>query len=320
MKADGSLKNNKIARHRSNKVALFGSRNGCSFENDTKATFLYMNANKKEFGLSNVYFATKDRFLYEQLNREGYDSVFIGSKESRKAHLKAGYIFCDTLVGDVQAELTEGSEKIFFDVKEALKTENGYVAPYSEGNKKCLFNKYSLEDERISTFSSKRLLYIEGKTDLFFTDEERVLINHINEIKSRGVKLVGYFPCLSHETKIISENARNAFKIAACIKNNDAILITKQYLLAAGDSYDKECSNIINLPPKSDTMNFLSRIDFMITDRISVIADCSVLNKPVVCFAKDPAMMNEEFKSSDNNDIEIFIDISSLCKHLYETL
>ncbi len=303
---------------RSKKTALFGAENGNNFCGDAKATFIYMHEHKKENGFKHVYFVTRNEELFKLLKKEGYEVLKAGSYASLKAHLRAKYIFSDGHFGDVESELSNGAVRIVFSPK-ALKQNDGYlIAPYSDKNKNFLVKKYSLEKKQISAVYSKRLAYLKNEVDLFFTHEERTLINDINEIKSAGKKLIGYFPAPHPDTDYISQCARTAFYLASESEKNNAVLITKQYLKAAGDKYNAACSNIINLPPLSDTANFLSRIDVMITDYAFNQKDFLIFDKPVLYLPIKEDIVNEEYNFAKADPANTFSDVHALCERIAE--
>ena len=85
-----------IFNRRDKKTIIVGAWMGSKFADNSRYLYQYLYKNKKELGLNNVIWVTRNRDVNVMLNNSGYKSCLIGTKESKYWHLKAGcHVLCN---------------------------------------------------------------------------------------------------------------------------------------------------------------------------------------------------------------------------------
>jgi CDP-glycerol glycerophosphotransferase len=107
--------------HRDSNVILIGSWMGTKFADNSRFLYQYLYENKHSLGLKKVIWVTRNPEVNKELNKLGYESYMIGSKDSNYWHLKAGiHIICNqheeipsmNLLPDIDTKYSYGAKKV----------------------------------------------------------------------------------------------------------------------------------------------------------------------------------------------------------------
>ena len=100
---------------RDDSIVLVGAWFGKRFADNSRYLFQYLQENKEKLGLSKVIWVTKDNELCTILNKMGYESYLMNSKESIKFHKIAGWhIICNSsdINADINVKYSYGAKKV----------------------------------------------------------------------------------------------------------------------------------------------------------------------------------------------------------------
>ena len=82
---------------------IIGGWFGKRFADNSKALYLYLSQNKGKYNLEKVIYATRSIEIYEELCKQGFDTVLIGTKKSIFEHLTSGIHIIDNHYTDLDA-------------------------------------------------------------------------------------------------------------------------------------------------------------------------------------------------------------------------
>ena len=321
---------------RSRKNIVIGSWGGMTFSDNSRFLYQYLVQNKDSLGISNVIWVTRDEKLNTKLNRAGYKSCLIGTKESKKWHLKSKiHIICNmfddsySFKSDIDTRYSCGARKIQLwhgvgikacgDLTNRAK-KNGslirgflkkHVAPlFSKGLwKKCYFVATSKENERIAIFDYgfKKKKIISGiyprlcYKPSHFEDEEAI-ITDIGKKRDNG-KVILYLPTFRDaDVGYVSPDDIDGFD--DWLEKNNYLWIQKSHSISRNQHLNRHGKNFVQLPDWFDINILYDYIDMVISDYSSASSDAVFKNLITLEYCPD----YDYYKNDDRGFVADFLD------------
>lgn len=312
---------------RSKKYVLVGSWGGNKIADNSRYLFQFLSLNKSKLGLKKVIWATRNQRVLEMLRGKGHDAVLIGTKESKKWHLKSGiHILCNMYLSvgsfqpDIDVKYSCGAKKVQLwhgvGPKAVGKDSNLF-----KSKKQNLFNRafskvfscscfslgawknmYFLTTSQLNkevNFRSidckyKRMFissYPRSCECLELFDNENDVIQQIKKYKY----FILYLPTFRSGDSIVKSPVQDATFVNYLEKNN-IIFVEKAHSAAKSTLIDVHSDNVLSLNSDFDINVLIDIVSCVITDYSSVGFDAIHKKKPVIFYTPDI----DEYKNSDN--------------------
>lgn len=309
---------------RDEKIWLFGAWMGNRFADNPRFLYEYCCKHKKELGIKEVVWATRNQALYEQLKNDGYDVIKCGTKESLFYHLKAGYhVICNMYVktgiynGDIDGQWSIGAKKIQMwhgvgikacnnstntvrelkhsEAKEKIKKIVDYTLLSPGGWSGCYWIMTSKENQRAlsADFGIKddRCIianYARNSDEYRLQSGEIKVTELLEKWKSQGKKLIQYTPTFrkeNDESNFIAPLNIDGF--IDFLASNNFIWIEKRHLASTAVSTKHKNEKVFFLDSEFDIDVIMKYMDLVISDYSSVTSDAIIRHIPTLEYIPD---------------------------------
>ena len=303
---------------RSKKIYLFGSSFGNRFADNPKYLYLYAAQHKKDI---RPIWITHKKEIVDMLRDNNYEAYHYKSLKGIWYCLRAKYYIFDNYSKDISFWLSGGADKINLwhgTGNKKINYDNKFDLVRHPRNwwDRFRFALRRMSDEKPSHYvlatsemmgdifaSAFRVprnhIIVDGypRNDALFescniiqlySQEEKKVINHIQQLKRQGNKIIIYMPTFrDSETKFFDVMDLKCFN--NFLYNNKLFFLTKLHPKSKlKKKFDEiQCSNIINVSTDVDPYTILGLVDMLTTDYSSVYTDFLLLNKPSVLFTYD---------------------------------
>lgn len=304
---------------RDKKRVIIGGWFGKRFADNSKALFLYLSKNLQKYELKEVCYATRNASIYASLKRQGFNTVMIGTIESKIKHMSCGVHIIDNNYTDIDSYYSFNVKRIdlwhgfpikkvgLFDRnenndlnlnetiskgKKLIKPGNWqdrYILSLSKWHEQIHMVSFGYEKSKSIIGMYPRLYYMYEEHNKFYLQSELPYAELIIKLKNEKKKIVFYLPTyrlIEQDNDKLIETANNLLDYMI---SNDIYLFVKLHNGAIRQAKLKKDKHIIELPNEADVYNFLNQADLLITDYSSVSFDFLFLFKPIIyyCFDKD---------------------------------
>ena len=295
---------------------VIGGWMGNRFSDNSKAMYLFLYEHKKMLNIKNICYITKNKKIYDYLNKQGYPCQMYRSLKGIWAQLRAKYHIVDQgggvdlnkycSMGAVKVNLWHGFplKKIGYHVtypnlslNEIIEKTNAkielsgwnkfYNIVLSEKQMELQQYAFGLEDKLMLKGVYPRTLYMLDKMSPFVLDVDHPILEMIHNIKNTNKQIIAYFPTFR-------DNQKQNFQCVKCIQyldqfasDHDSVILTKLHLASGLDLTFEENENVINLDSMSDLYDYLKYVDILITDYSSISFDYILFQRPIVYYAFD---------------------------------
>lgn len=326
---------------RDENIVLMDSWFGYKFADNPRFLYQYLSENKDELGLTHVVWVTRNPELNKALNRMGYESYMIDSKESVHYHKVAKYHIVnnspnnnDGFTGELLEGYSFGAKRINLwhgIAGKGVKFAN--KAKVEQFSKSKFYNIYlKLNDIRIW-----RILFEQkgGWGDAYYLAQSKEgvrVLKSFFRLPDNKYILTGYprvCECsayLDEEREIVKKlshydstilylptfRSNTIFDFKSVAKDLEDILKKKNMLWiqkahsadAQNNLNNSESENIINLNPNFDINILLPLVDVLVTDYSSCMIEAIGLKKRVVFYVPDyDEYINEDRGLSFNPEV-----------------
>lgn len=324
--------------HRDKNIIVIGAWMGLKFADNSRFLYQHLFLNKEKLNLKRVVWVTRNEELNKKLRNLGYDSVLIGTKESKYIHLKAGVHIINNIAfeqkkfhTDIDTRYSFGAIKINLwhgipmksvgsasnQTKKILKNrKKNFITKIFSNN---LFrtisslggwsNQYFLSTSEINMQQNEKITNC--RKDRFFIssyprnckclkllDNEKKILKVIKKYKGT----ILYLPTFRDNYKNYKHPLTDD-KIINYIENNNILWLEKPHTASDFDYSDlKNSKNIIFLDSDFDINVLISNVSIIMTDYSSVLFDAVYFNIPTILYTPDLY----EFK---NGNVGFLIDI-----------
>lgn len=322
---------------RTRKNVVLGSWGGMTFSDNSRFLYQYLCDNKKELGLSNVIWATRSKKVFDKLNDNGYTTCLIGTKESKKWHLKSGvHVICNmssnvlSYEPDIDTRYSCGARKIQLWHGAGIKAcgyltnegkkisnwkkklNNSFIyAFFSCGFwKRCFFIAISEENKRIAIYDygynpKKVIIGIYPRlcySPKLFDNEIEIIEKIIGERKEK--KIILFLPTFRNDTSsyIPPENIPG---FESWLNVNRFYWIKKSHSVDSNSLLANELrsnTNVLTLPSDFDISIIYDYVDMLITDYSSASTDAIFKNLITLEYCPD----FDYYKNQDRGFVDDF--------------
>lgn len=328
-----------MIHHRDKNTILVGAWMGTKFADNSRYLYQYLYENKHILGLKHVVWVTRNPEVNDMLNKMGYESYIVGTKESTYWHLKAGmHIVCNAsndipnFHADIDTRLSLGAKKIQLwhgvgGIKAVglASNEAKSLREKSSPLKKILHTKFcntifsqgGWVEARVlapgKECAAANVAYIGCREDRIFVtgyprnceclrllDKEKEIIDFISKYSGRILYLPTFRSDNSNYVHPLQDSAIRNF-----IERNNILWIEKPHTAdLKNDAIFNGSQNILNLTSDFDINTIYRYMDCIMTDYSSVAFDAVYHAKPLIMYTPDL----EDFR---NGDIGFFMDFES---------
>lgn len=322
---------------------VLGAWGGKKFADNSRFLFQFLSQYKSNLGLNHVIWATRDEEINKTLKIMGYESCLIGTKESKKWHLKSGiHIICNMREGsgkfqaDIDTRYSFGAKKIQLWHGVGMKA----IGKVSNKEKSIGKGRRLLSNKFIKTMISEGGWY----NEFFLCTSE--LNKHMNYITSSGIYdrfFISSYPrnceCLAYtdnEIRIIDIIKQYSGciiylptfrgdvssyihplideRIVSFVEENNYLWIEKPHSADIHSANQDVSSNVLYLQSDFDINVLYKYVGLVVSDYSSASFDAVFKNIPLIMYAPDL----DYFK---NNDVGFLFDLREyLPSLLYEDL
>lgn len=325
---------------RDKKVVLFGAWMGQRYADNSRFLFQYLCNNKDRLGLKKIIWITRNSEINEKLNRNGFESYLVGTRESRYWHLKSGiHIICNMPAKsgdhypDIDVRYSTGAKKIQLwhgvGIKAVGATANsgggkrsswvvnfankeiirkiGFLGEWGEPKILCtseLNKKINLGNSKIHPQNAFLSMYPRyGACNFLFEDEKRI----IKTIRDHSISVLFLPTFRDGKSSFVFPTNNEGFN--CFLAEHDILWIQKLHQADIERSKTNDNKNILNLETSFDINTILRTVDIIVSDYSSAAFDAIFLKKPVVMYVPDI----DEFMNGPNG---LLIDLRELCPSL----
>ena len=324
-------------------VIIIGAWMGKKFSDNSRYLYQYLFENMKNLNIKKVIWVTDNGELNNTLNKMGYESYLLNSKESKYWHLKAGYhILCNavTSVGsfnsDIDTRYSWGAKKIQLWHGIGMKSVGNSANSNIKNKKNFLHMMYSnsifselcfpggwnkcyyLCTSQFDVDIHKKIFLCEDKQTFIsdyprncdcikYTDSEIYIIERIKKFDFSII----YLPTFRKSYNNYIHPLNNK-RIVDYIKKNNILWIEKPHT-ASNYDYDSllkdynENDNILFLDSDFDINTLYQYVNIVLSDYSSAVLDGIYRSIPTIMYVPDL----EEFK---NGNIGLLYDIKEYFK------
>ena len=322
---------------RDKKTVIVGAWMGTKFADNSRFLFQYLHENKKQLGLNEVVWATRNPEVKHMLNQMGYKSCLIGTEESKKWHLKAGtHVICNMAYDQVKFKADIDTKYSFGAKKVQLWHGVGFKAVGAASNdaKKIGHKNGIFHGSKVASLLSQGSW---NESYVLCTSEYDVWINQTCMNRSDSRFFVSCYPrncqCLKYLDsekevlqKLVQYNATLLYlptfrseytnyihplsdvRFVQYLKDNNILWIEKPHSASDFDySTIDGGDNVLLLGADFDVNVLYDNISCLISDYSSAILDTIYRNIPTIMYIPDVDI----FKNADVGflmDIEDYFD------------
>ena len=318
---------------RSRKNVLVGSWGGEKFADNSRYLFGYLHSHKDELGLSHVVWATRDEWIMTMLRMRGCEAVLLGTKESRKWHLKCGvHIICNMKFGfgkfgaDLDTQYSFGAKKVqlwhgvgvkaigkasnktkaeghaehraslLYDAIKTLTTDGGWYGEYflCTSEKNRHINYITNHCRYDRMFLSA---YPRHSRDVELLEEEKKVVESLKNYAFAILYLPTFRSDYAHYTHPLKDAAFLEF-----LEKHNVAFIEKPHSAATYSVTDAPSGNVICLAPSFDINVLYDHVGCVISDYSSAAFDGIYKKVPTVLYVPDL----DDFK---NGDVGLLLDL-----------
>lgn len=319
---------------RSKKNIIFGSWGGNTFSDNSRYLYQYLYQNKEKYGLKNVIWITRNTEVNNLLNSNGYVSYLIGTKESKKWHLKSKiHVICNmsssvsNFKADIDVKYSSGAKKVQLWHGVGVKSI-GQASNSNKGRKNrahsflhnsflktiasegCWFNEYLLctsnlnKEINLKTIGCKyNHMFVSSYPRhcecLRLMDKEQLIIDKISSFKFA----ILYLPTFrSDDSQYVHPLDDRLF--ATFLKDNNIVFVQKPHKADNKLRIFNSNPNVINLDSNFDVNTLYRYVKCVISDYSSAAFDSIHLKIPTIFYTPD-------LDSFKHGDIGLLIDFES---------
>lgn len=307
---------------RDKNIWVFGSTFGKRFADNPKYFYLYVS--QMESSRTRAIWITKNREVFNELQKNGYEAYLMKSLKGIYYSLRAGVYFFDNYTKDICFWLSGRAIKINLWHGIPLKKiqmDNQFDKVRHPENKlkKAYWFIRRLSDEKPSHYvlaTSKALVPIFSsafntnkvlianyprndnllvkKYDTIYSDEELESLAMIQSGKWNKVLL--YMPTFRNTEEKFFDIITIEYLVEYLKKNNILMCVKLHPKSKMEEKFQLlKCNNILVLTASADPYTILGEVDVLITDYSSIYFDYLVTDKPIIFFDYD---RNEYIKES----------------------
>lgn len=291
---------------------------GGKFADNSRYLFQFLHENGLQYGIRQVVWVSRIQEDVDMLRKEGYQSVLIGTPESKKLHLLAGvHVICNSdgnsgSNGDICTELSAGAIKIQLWHGVGIKAsgclkvtnratgikrrihENVIVPLLTPGHwRNCYFLTTSAESQRVIMADNgiPQSKIIRGAyprlcvCPRLMPNEEKV-IRKLLERKNNEIRIVLYLPTFRALGKN-DESFTETNEFFDFLKINKILWITKKHSADKSKSETVESQWIMELDERFDINTLYPYINLLVTDYSSASSDAMFWKKPTLEYCPD---------------------------------
>ena len=303
--------------------AWFGQR----FADNPRYLFQYLSENKKRLGLKHVVWVTHSPKVLETVRAMGYEAYLIDSDESIYYHKRAKYHIANNapmgagnLTGELLVQYSYRAKRInLWHGTGVIKNFGLMSNEYKKKTEKCP-KIFGIKNELYRCFSVLRKFttVLGAWGDCYFlstSKTECVKLEGFFGCNRKQVIVSGYprdsydCRCTKIENEVIdrlkeytvsilylptfrSDNSDFDFRhfsesIKPILREKNMLLIQKAH--SASDNHDDFAlqENVLTLDPDFDINVLTPRVDYVVTDYSSILADALYFYKPVILYVPD---------------------------------
>lgn len=322
---------------RNKNVVLVGAWMGEKFADNSRYLYQYLFHNKKELGLSDVIWATRNSKVNDMLNKMGYTSCLIGTKESKYWHLKAGtHIICNMAfdqakyLADIDTKYSCGAKKIQLWHGVGVKSvgassnnarRNPHKSSFFHGSKFATLLSQGCWNESYVLCTSEYNVGVNqsymNRTDghffiscyprncgcIQYLESEKEVLNKITKYHTVLMYLPTFRSNYDDYTHPLTDSCFLEY-----LKSNGILWIEKPHSASDFDYSEIDCvDNVLLLDPEFDVNVLYDHITCLVSDYSSAVLDSIYRNIPTIMYIPDV----EVFKNGDVGflfDIEEYFD------------
>lgn len=332
----------KFRNERDKNLWIFGAWEGQKYSDNSKYLFEYIHENHKNI---KCVWITKNKDIYEGLQRKNLPCAIVGTDECRKIELKAGVCFYTNGIDDFGDNPFVFGAKIVALMHGVSFKKIGFEKPNRNNNiyffrviKKIkyygYFQNYADYFITSSQYMKERIckqFFRVKANNVFITGQPRNDIFNLNKNNIQS-GIIFYMPTYRNNLK----NAKQLENILITLsqhtklkeilkKYNKKFYVKLHYLTPKIELNAKSNIQILSDKECGDVQEMLLKADMLITDYSSVINDFILLKRPVILFPFDKdTYLKEEGMSNDFEQILLkdttAYDVDMLCNILENIL
>lgn len=307
------------------KIYIIGGWFGERFADNSKYLFLYLNENKKKYGIDKIIWITCKSSIKDELQRKGYESYMKWSIFSVWYHLRAKIHIVDQSEEDINPIFSVRATRInlwhgfplknigTFSKKKSeneldksrtiinkfkkISTKgfwnNKFMLVTSEFASIILGKAFDIPSEKviISSYPRNYSTFINNPIE-YVSDAEFQYLKLIKSAKKKGKKVIAYLPTFrdKNQTLFLGTSESNKLNdLMDYFERKNYMLVGKFHFAGKNNEIDtlEGRELFINLRPDFDVYSFISEFDLLITDYSSIYYDFLLWKKPIIFFPYD---------------------------------
>lgn len=311
---------------KSKKMWLMGGWFGQRFADNSRYLFLYLNDNKKKFGIEKIIWITKNKNIFEELKKRGFEVYYTWGLKSIWYHFRSKVHIIDQSSFDINPFFSIRSIRINLwhgfplkkigtymknnnesDIKNRLRIikeklninfdspgiwSKHYLLATSQFSAKILGNAFNIPKERILIASYPRNdVFFNDNFENYLMDKEDNILKIVKESKKKNMLILSYFPTFRDNKATYFFGSKNEDELSNFfdfLEEENILLISKFHFAGEKNYKISNYSNIvINLSPEMDICFILKYTDILITDYSSIYFDFLLCNKPIIFYPYD---------------------------------
>lgn len=283
------------------------SKDGEIFADNAKHFFLYIHREHPEI---RAVWIAKDRALARKLRNEGFRSYYEKSILGIWYSLRAGYVVIDAFLQKYNAFLSRGAKITQLLHGKGLKKKgyaqtpllkNDFIFGTSEFTNSLLPDEFT-HDAQMCVAGYSRNDQFFDKTKLYFSTEEKSLVDILETHIRGGKKIIMYAPTFRRGNKDFNpEDHFNRNRASLFAKENNAIFLVSLHTKYRAHKALSISDTIIDMP-ECDINSLMPYIDMLITDYSSSYVDFLLLDRPIIFYIYDIESYHAKEGLIDNYD------------------
>ncbi len=275
------------------------SKNGEVFADNAKHFFLYIN--KKHPEIKSIWLA-KDKSLAKKLRQEGFRSYNEKSLAGIWYSLRAGYTVIDAFLQKYNSYFLHGAKVLQLLHGKGLKKKGYAQTPYIKNS--FIFGTSEFTNSLLpAEFTNGAQMCVSGysrndqffdKTKLYFSPEEKELVETLKKHRESGKRVVMYAPTFRRGNKDFNpENYFGRDNANSFAKENNVVFLVSLHTKYRARKNLMFEENIIEMP-ECDINSIMPYMDILITDYSSSYVDFLLLDRPIIFYIHDIDLYNEK--------------------------
>jgi len=268
---------------KSKKIWLMGGWFGQRFADNSRYLFLYLNDNKKKFGIDKVIWITRNNDILKKLRKKGFEAYYVWEPKSIWYHFRAKVHIIDQSPFDINPFFSIRSVRINLwhgfplkkigtymknndnksDIKNKLRIikekfninfdssglwSKHYLLATSQFSAKILGNAFNVSKEKILIASYPRNdVFFNDNFENYLMDKEDNILKIVKESKKKNMLILSYFPTFRDNKVTYLFGLKNEDELSVFfdfLKEQNILLISKFHF--AGENNYKIFSNYSN--------------------------------------------------------------------------